>query len=120
AEAAVLRGEAGDAAGHRREGMHVGEDDVATRAQHAGELAYHGLQPLDVRERQRARDEIDARVLDGQRLELSGAELRARHLRARDRQHRLRRVDADYGVAELRKVRGVTAGAAGGVERDAD
>ena len=65
--------------------MHVTDEGLAARAQNSPKLAHDGLEVFDVRERQRASDQVDGFVGDGELLEATGAELRGRYLVAGDR-----------------------------------
>ena len=71
-------------------------------------------------QRERAHDEVDLVVRQRQVVQVADAEIRARDLRARDREHLGRAVDADHRVTEPREVCGVAPGPARGIERDAD
>jgi hypothetical protein len=96
--------------------MDVGGDHPSTASQHARELPEHRRKVAYMRERQGARDHVDRRVVERKVLQLAAAKVARGHLRPRDVEHRVGRVDADHVVAERRKVRGVTAGPARGVE----
>src|SRR5439155_12823013 len=93
--------EPGDTTGHRRERVDVGQDRLTTGTHNAGDLAQHRLQLGDVRESERARDDVDARVVEWQLLEPAEPELRGRHLLSGDHEHGVDGVDADHAVAPL-------------------
>ena len=97
----------------------VGDDDVASGSQHAGELREHRCEVLDVGQRERADHEVRAAGRQRERPEVGVGERSAGHLLPRQRQHRRRAVEAVHGVPELGEVGGVPPRATRRVDGDA-
>jgi hypothetical protein len=87
--------------------------------QRASELRQHRRQVEDMLQREGADHDVDMLVRHGQMVQVAFVELGVRQLRLRHGQHLRGAVHADDAVAEGSQVLGVTAGAAGRVQRPA-